>query len=568
MNEVGPSLTEDSSCTGRQTPRVGATTFRSSRCAYSVGMLLAALVFTAVASPAFAAANWPQDTVTRDFNKTVTLNPGQSVRIEHKFGEIKVHGESGRDVKIYASIRAQASSHDEAQSFADKIQIIVEQTSTGVSIRTVYPDEKGWFHISKHSSWSVSYDIGMPEDAPLNARNSYGSVEVTRVRGALDIENGFGSLTVRDVGPAHLTNSFGSIELTGASGNSIVNNKNSSVQVSDVKGTLDAQNRFGSITVRSIQGAVTINGGNGAVTLSDAPSATVTTSFGGVDTRNIRGDLSIHDNNGNVDVSTIGGSLDITDSFGNVTFSDVKGRVNCTDNNGRVSAGNLSGPSVNIRDSFGNLDLENISGSLDAETSNGKITIRDARGNVTAKSSFGTIEASNIPKGIRATTGNGAINLTDIGADAYAKTSFGSILAEHINGNFTAEDSNGSVTARNVKGDAGVDTSFAGVTLESIGGKIRVDDQNGAIYVTANRPSSGCRDIALKTSFSSIRVRVPDGVGYNLSAHTSFGRITSELPVTATGNIGGDSLNGTIGPGGCQLQLTNSNGGIEITKAP
>jgi hypothetical protein len=95
-----------------------------------------------------------------------------------------------------------------------------------------------------------------------------------------------------------------------------------------------------------------------------------------------------------------------------------------------------------------------------------------------------------------------------------------------------------------------------------------VDNQNGGISVTALRPASGCRDISLKTSFSSIHVRIPEGVGYNVLARTSFGRVSSDLPVTATGNIGGDLLNGTIGAGGCQLQLTDSNGSIEIAKAP
>jgi DUF4097 and DUF4098 domain-containing protein YvlB len=130
------------------------------------------------------------------------------------------------------------------------------------------------------------------------------------------------------------------------------------------------------------------------------------------------------------------------------------------------------------------------------------------------------------------------------------------------------ENSNGSVTARNIKGDAIVNTSFAGVTLEGIGGRISVDNQNGAISVTAMRPASGCRDISLKTSFSSIRVHIPEGLGYKLTARTSFGRISSELPVTSTGGIGGETLNGTIGSGSCQLQLTDSNGSIEIAKAP
>jgi DUF4097 and DUF4098 domain-containing protein YvlB len=520
------------------------------------------------ATPAHA-ANPAQEQVTKEFQKTLTLGAGQSLHIEHKFGEVHIHGDTGRDVKISATIQAQANSREEAESFAQKIQIDVQQTSEGVRIKTIYPEEEQkWFHKSRHSSWSVSYDIGMPADAALTVRNSFGSVESTGVHGAADLENSYGSITVRDVGAVRLNNSFGTIELTGVAGNATVNDNNGSVNIENVKGNLEVRNRFGSITAKTTQGAVTITGGNGAVTLADAASANVTTSFGSVDARNIRGDLSVHDNNGNVDLSAIAGNADITNSFGNVTFSDLRGRINITTNNGRVKGSSASGSSVTIRDSFGNIELDTISGSVDAETSNGKITVHDARGNVTLKTSFGAIEASNIPKGIRAVTGNGAITLTDIGGDTFAKTSFGSVSAERVNGNLTAENSNGSVTARNIKGDAIVNTSFAGVTLDSVGGRMSVDDQNGAISATATRPTSGCRDVSLKTSFSSIRVRIPEGLGYNLSARTSFGRINSELPVTSSGSIGGDVLNGTIGSGGCQLQLTDSNGSIEIAKAP
>ncbi len=536
------------------------------RLAALAGLLSAMLLFTAKPVPA---ANSAQDQVSRDFQQTVTLGAGQSVRVEHKFGDVRLHGEAGREVKISATIRAQASSHQEAESFAQKIKIEVQQTGEGVRIKTIYPEEeKKWFHSSKNSSWSVSYDIAMPSDAPITVRNSFGSVEVAGLHGAADVENGYGMLTVRDAGPGRWNNAFGSIELTGAAGNVSVSDNNGSVQVSDVKGTLEVRNRFASITARSIQGAATITGGNGAVALTDAASANITTSFGSVDARNIRGDLSVRDNNGNVEILGVGGAADITNSFGNVSFADVRGRVNCTTNNGRVKGSSATGGSVTIRDSFGNIELDTISGTLQADTSNGRITVRDARGSVTLKSSFGAIEASNVPKGIRAITGNGDITLTDIGGDTFAKTSFGRVSTERISGNLTVENSNGSVTARNVKADTGVNTSFAGVTLESIGGRITVDNQNGAISVTAMRPASGCRDISLKTSFSSIRVSIPEGLGYNLTARTSFGRISSQLPVTSTGSIGGDTLNGTIGSGGCQLQLTDSNGNIEIAKAP
>jgi hypothetical protein len=527
----------------------------------------AAFLTSSAAVPAIATAPGQQE-VSRDFQKTLALGPGQSFRIENKFGEVRVHGESGRDLKISATIRVQASSREEADAYAQKVQIEVQQSGDGVHVRTVYPeDEKKWFRLSKGPSYSVNYDIALPSDAPLYVRNDFGNVTCEGVHGKSDIDNSHGSLTVRDSGAAHLNNSFGGIELSRAAGDTFINDNNGSVQATEIKGALDLRNRFGSITVRNVQGAADITGGNGTVTLDDAGSARVTTSFGSADVRNIHGDLTLRDNNGNVDIASIGGAAIISNSFGSVTFSDVKGRLECTTNNARVK-GSSAGGAVTIRDSFGNIELENLAGAVDVETSNGKITVRDARGVTTLRTSFGAIEAANIPKGIRATTGNGAITVTDIGGDTYTKTSFGSIIAERINGNLTAEDTNGSVSAKNVKGDASVTTSFSGVTLESVGGRITVDNQNGAIDVSASRPASGCRDISLKTSFSSIRVRIPDGVGYNLSARTSFGRITSDLPVTSTGSIDGDSLNGTIGNGGCQLRLTGANGNIEIAKAP
>src|SRR6266481_4838506 len=187
------------------------------RLAAVTGLLSAMLLFTA---KPIRAANPGQEQVSRDFHQTVALGAGQSVHVEHKFGEVRLHGEAGREVKISATIRAQASSHDEAESFAQKIKIEVQQTGEGVRIKTIYPEEeKSWFRNSKHSSWSVSYDIGMPSDAPITVRNSFGSVEVTSVHGAADVENGYGTLIVRDAGAGRWINAFGSIELTRAAGN-------------------------------------------------------------------------------------------------------------------------------------------------------------------------------------------------------------------------------------------------------------------------------------------------------------------------------------------------------------
>ena len=53
---------------------------------------------------------------------------------------------------------------------------------------------------------------------------------------------------------------------------------------------------------------------------------------------------------------------------------------------------------------------------------------------------------------------------------------------------------------------------------------------------------------------------------YAVSARTSFGRISTELPVGASGGVSGESLNGKIGDGRCELTVNNSNGNIDLLK--
>jgi DUF4097 and DUF4098 domain-containing protein YvlB len=352
--------------------------FHSKRGLLVAAFLLSACGFAAsapsvLADPAAAAAPSPaQEQVSRDFQKTLSLGAGQSFSIENKFGEVRVHGESGRDVKISATIRVQAGSRAEADAYAQKVQIDVQQTGSGISVRTIYPEEERHLLHGRNTSYSVNYDVAIPSDAPLTVKNSFGSVTSTGVRGRSDIDNSHGSLTVHEAGPSKLNNSFGSIELHDANGDSFVNDNNGSVEVSGVKGALDLRNRFGSITVREVQGTATINGGNGQVTIDSIGSATISTSFGGAEVRNVRGDLTLHNNNGNIEVSTVAGAATITNSFGNVTFSDVKARVTVTTNNGKVEGRSVGGDSLTVRDSFGNIELENVAGAVDAETSNGK----------------------------------------------------------------------------------------------------------------------------------------------------------------------------------------------------
>ena len=94
-----------------------------------------------------------------------------------------------------------------------------------------------------------------------------------------------------------------------------------------------------------------------------------------------------------------------------------------------------------------------------------------------------------------------------------------------------------------------------------------VDDQNGSVEIRdLVSPAKGCNRLSVKTSFAPIRLSLPDSVGYTVTARTSFGKISTEMPFTTSGAVGGDSLTGKIGDGRCEVLLTNSNGNIDLMK--
>ena len=161
------------------------------------------------------------------------------------------------------------------------------------------------------------------------------------------------------------------------------------------------------------------------------------------------------------------------------------------------------------------------------------------------------------------TTSNGNIKVMDSGAFT-AETRFGSVRAERIRGSADIKGSNGGITLQEISGDVKVRTSFGAAFISGANGAIDVQNDNGAISVERLR-AGGCKPIVLRTSFSSIRVTLPENAGYSVNARTSFGHIRSALPVTTT-SAGDDSLVGTIGRGGCRLELSNSNGSITIER--
>ena len=467
---------------------------------------------------------------TRNFDKTFTLRPGQAVRVEHSLGEIVIHTHPQLDLTIHAEIRVSAPDGTRAQQFADKVEILTEPFQSEFSIRTRYPERSGSFLGFNNVSYSVRYEVTIPENAPLQVRNSFGAVSVTGLKASGDIRTSHGAINFRDGrGQQRLEDSFASVEVAGNAGDVVIENTNGGVKVADVTGALILTDRFASISAERISKDVTITNTNGAVDISDSGgTGVVKNAFGNVTVHNFGGDLSVHNGNGKVEAMNVKGMAELHTSFGEVRFSDI-------------------GRGLSIR------------------ANNSQIEGSKVRGQTKIENSFGRVSVSDVDGGVQIQSGNGGVSVAAIRGDANVKTSFAGVDASDIAGALTVDDSNGSVKATNVR-SANVKTSFGGVVLEQVAGAIEVHNQNGAVDASSEN-QGGCQPIAIRTSFSPIRVHLSGNPSYVVTATTSFGKIRSDFPMLVSGSLSGDSLSGTIGDGRCELRLTDNNGTIEILKS-
>ncbi len=298
------------------------------------------------------------------------------------------------------------------------------------------------------------------------------------------------------------------------------------------------------------------------ITVPKSAQLDVKNKFGSIEASGFAGSSSFVNSYGSIRLRDGNGNQRIENSFGSIDLSGVIGAANVSNKYGSIRAHDVSGD-LALNNGFGSLDIENVQGNIDIATQNGSVHVRHVGGRARVSSSFGSVTATDVTGDADIRNQNGRIEVSEVGGNAILKTSFASVQAERVGGRAEVDNANGSVQLSDIGSDAIVRTSFASVFARGVKGAIDIQDQNGAISVSQTGPA--CKPISLHTSFSSIRVVVPSNASYSVNARTSFGRISSALPIT-TRTMSEDTLVGTIGGGACSMELVNSNGAITIEK--
>jgi DUF4097 and DUF4098 domain-containing protein YvlB len=163
-------------------------------------------------------------------------------------------------------------------------------------------------------------------------------------------------------------------------------------------------------------------------------------------------------------------------------------------------------------------------------------------------------------------TGDGNISTRAVDGALRADTGDGNINVGAANGEIRLHTGDGNITGDGLAGTLAADTGDGNIRLEGRFHVLDVRTGDGNVEVTALSGSRLASAWKLNTGDGNVVLRLPDGVGAELDAHTGDGRVTLDFPVTISGRSEESVVRGPMNGGGPQLAIVSGDGNIRIAK--
>ena len=129
--------------------------------------------------------------------------------------------------------------------------------------------------------------------------------------------------------------------------------------------------------------------------------------------------------------------------------------------------------------------------------------------------------------------------------------------------NVDANTVNGGVEVSELRGWVEANTVNGNVEAASSGGPVRARTVNGSIRARGQITADG---LDYQTVNGSIEIELPADANADVSLRTTNGRVTSDFPITFTGEINPRRIEAKLGNGGPELRARTVNGGIRLLK--
>ena len=183
--------------------------------------------------------------------------------------------------------------------------------------------------------------------------------------------------------------------------------------------------------------------------------------------------------------------------------------------------------------------------ALVLETSDGSMTVGDGVGSVDAKARVGTLYFKHIDGSVRAETQSGDLIVSRCTGTLALKTLIGTIRVGSAGGRATLKTSSGGIEIQEAK---------AGVEALAEAGDVAVGFPAGMSAGSTVHADGG-----------SVSARIDPAAHCTVTARSTWGHVSSALPLVITGGAsGGGHLSGTLNGGGPVVDLIASGGHVKL----
>ena len=304
-------------------------TFRSGH-----ALVVASLLSLAVAAPVSAAE------ARRQIDRTFTVATGESFSLLNLAGNVTITRAAGTELKVSATVHAEAGSQAEAERLAELLKLAVDESGAKVSVKAAYPldnyrkysyprradaEQLPWFleWLNGLSSTSSSYDgvnVRVVSQASSSAPTLFADFKLEVPAGvAVSIDNLIGELRSNGLeSDLALELSSGQVEVRDGKGALGVETGSGDILVVAQEGKAKAETGSGDVTFERVHGErVSIETGSGDVTLTEISAALAAeTGSGDIVVSGLVAGATL-------DASTGSGDIQLAGDLGAVTRFDI-----------------------------------------------------------------------------------------------------------------------------------------------------------------------------------------------------------------------------------------------------
>jgi DUF4097 and DUF4098 domain-containing protein YvlB/uncharacterized membrane protein HdeD (DUF308 family) len=317
------------------------------------------------------------------------IKPGMRVSVNNSYGSVKITGGSST-VRATLIKGVRGWSQDDARKIADRIRLLVSQTTDGLTITTnrdqvieqfttdIQIEVPSYVGVSVTDSYGSVTANGI--QGGLTAKASYGQADLTGIKGDVNLALSYcevtasnieGDLSVTGAKRARISNVVGAVDLTAGTAS------NGVVELRDISGPVHVNAPFCRIVAQGLDQTAELKTEHASIDVSGAADLVIDAPHSDVRAKNIDGDLRVSSSNSNLQLSSIAGELEVQAEQCSVNAEDVKGSVAIETTHGDVVVKNFY-EDIRVETSYRDVTLTSAiepAGDIDVQNNHGQIKL-------------------------------------------------------------------------------------------------------------------------------------------------------------------------------------------------